>query len=453
MTRRIVLALLVLSVVLVAAAAVPLGLSITERERLAFRIETQAAARVIAASAEEHLSDHESATGMVTGLAEAAKAGHCAAVYDAQGQPIGTTPCPVPPGPAEELTGRALKGQEPAPREVHGRLVAAEPVGSFRQPTGAVVLSRSTDPLDDRITIAWAWIGLVAAVGVAASALLSVRLARWVGRPLTTLDTAARHLGEGRLGERADVSGGPPEVRRLAATFNTMAARTEALIHGHQAVVADVSHQLRTPLAALRLRLDLLATAGPDSAPELLASAQDEVGRLSRLVDGLLAVARAEQTVPKPVAVPVDEVAAERVAAWEPVAQEKGIRLTFRGGTGAGPVVSLGPDALEQVLDNLLDNALDAVPDGGTVTVDRSRRPDGVRLRIVDDGPGMTPEARDQAFRRFGNTKARGTGLGLAIVHRLITANGGSIRLEDSPGGGLTVVIDLPLWRDADRAS
>ncbi|MEU8515874.1 HAMP domain-containing sensor histidine kinase [Kitasatospora sp. NPDC048722] len=452
MTRRIVLALLVLSVVLVAAAAVPLGLSITERERLAFRDETQAAARVIAASAEEHLSDHESAAGMVTDLAEAAKAGDCAAVLDAHGQPIGATPCPVQAGPAAQLAGLALKGQEPAPREAHGRLLAAEPVGSFRQPTGAVVLSRSTDPLDDRITVAWAWIGLVAAAGVAASALLSVRLARWVGRPLTTLDTAARHLGEGRLGERADVTGGPPEVRRLAATFNTMAARTEALIHGHQAVVADVSHQLRTPLAALRLRLDLLATAGPDSAPELLVSAQDEVGRLSRLVDGLLAVARAEQTVPKPVAVRVDEVAADRVAAWEPVAQEKGIRLTFRG-AGGGPVVSLGPDHLEQVLDNLLANALDAIPEGGTVTVDRTRGPDGVRLRVVDDGPGMTPEARDQAFRRFGNAKARGTGLGLAIVHRLITANGGGIRLEDTAGGGLTVVLDLPLRRDADRTS
>lgn len=86
-------------------------------------------------------------------------------------------------------------------------------------------------------------------------------------------------------------------------------------------------------------------------------------------------------------------------------------------------------------------------------TADRTRGPDGVRLRIVDDGPGMPPQARDQAFRRFGNTKASGTGLGLAIVHRLITANGGGIQLADTPGGGLTVVLDLPLWRDADRTS
>ncbi|WP_371478913.1 HAMP domain-containing protein [Kitasatospora sp. NBC_00315] len=142
-----------------------------------------------------------------------------------------------------------------------GGLLAAEPVGDFRQPGGAVVLARSTTPLDTRIAVTWAWIALIGVGGLAASALVSVWLARWVGRPLTALDTAAQHLGEGELGERAAVTGGPPEVRRLAATFNTMAARTEALIHGHQAVVADVSHQLRTPLTALRLRLDLLAAA------------------------------------------------------------------------------------------------------------------------------------------------------------------------------------------------
>ncbi|MFD0274184.1 sensor histidine kinase [Kitasatospora sp. NPDC127111] len=447
MTRRIVLALLALTVVVVAAAAVPLGLSITEREHLAFRDKAQAAARVIASSTEEYLSDHEPATAMNADLAEAARAGDCAAVFDARGRLVASTPCPITrSGEAGDLVNETLTGHEPEPPETEGRLLAAEPVGTFRQPAGAVVLSRSTAPLDTRITVAWAWISLVAVGGVAAAALVSVRLARWVGRPLTTLDTAAQHLGEGRLGERATVSGAPPEIRRLATTFNTMAARMEALIHGHQAVVADVSHQLRTPLAALRLRLDLLATATPDGAPELLASAQEEVARLSRLVDGLLAVARAEQAVPRPVPVRVNEVAIDRVAAWEPIAQERGIHLTSHC-QDSSPV-ALGPDHLEQVLDNLLANALDAVADGGAVTLDSALGPDTVRLRVVDDGPGMTLEAREQAFRRFGNPKARGSGLGLAIVHRLITANGGSIALEDTPGGGLTAVLDLPTWHD-----
>src|SRR5439155_26804513 len=130
-------------------------------------------------------------------------------------------------------------------------------------------------------------------------------LARWVGRPLSDLDAAAQKLGGGALDTRSPTGQGPPEVRRLALTFNTMAGRLEALVHGHQAMMADVSHQLRTPLAALRLRLDLLAQdADADTGAEL-AGAQGEIARLSRLVDGLLAVARAENSVTGPASVDV----------------------------------------------------------------------------------------------------------------------------------------------------
>jgi signal transduction histidine kinase len=277
--------------------------------------------------------------------------------------------------------------------------------------------------------------------------LLSVRLARWVSRPLSTLDAAAQRLGEGELGERTAVDGGPPEVRRLAATFNTMAGRTEALVHGHRAVIADVSHQLRTPLAALRLRLDVLAAGAEGDTAAELAAAQVEIARLSRLVDGLLAVARAEQTTPRRVAVRVDEVVEERVAAWSPVAEERGVRLT--ASTGSALTAAVGVGHLEQVLDNLVANALDAVDDGGSVTVGLRSVGRSVEVRVRDDGPGMGAEAKAVAFHRFGNPEARGTGLGLAIVHRLVTANGGAVRLEDTPGGGLTVVLELPLWTGA----
>ena len=445
MTRRITLVLLILTVVLLTAAAVPLGLSITQREHVAFRDKTQAATRVIASSAEEYLSDGLPPDAMRADLAAAQQAGDCAAVYDNSGQLVASTPCTAAQGEqGRELAVETLSGREPEPPEGEGRLLAAEPAGDFRRPAGAVVLARSTAPLDTRIAATWGWIALIGAGGIAAATLVSLRLARWVGRPLTTLGNAAQRLGEGELGERAAVVGGPPEVRRLAATFNTMAARTEALIHGHQAVVADVSHQLRTPLAALRLRLDLLAAAPVDTAPELLASAQDEVGRLSRLVDGLLAVARAEQAVPRPVAVRVEEVVQDRLAVWEAVALERGIVLTSRC-SGSAPV-SFGAGDLEQVLDNLLANALDAVPDGGAVTIDSAAGPDTLRLRVVDNGPGMSAEAKAAAFRRFGNPQGRGSGLGLAIVHRLLTANGATVRLEDTPGGGLTAVLELPLW-------
>ncbi|WP_328636019.1 HAMP domain-containing sensor histidine kinase [Streptomyces canus] len=452
MTRRITWTLLVLTSVLLVLAVVPLAVSLTARERVAYRDSQRAATRVIAAAAEEHLSDHKPPTAMRRELEAAARAGDCAAVYDTSGRVLASTSCTAAQGEeAEELVKDVLAGHEPEPPENEGRLVAAEPAGEVRRPAGAVVLARSADPLDARIAAIWGWSAAIGVAGLAASALLSVRLARWVSRPLSTLDVSARRLGEGALDERADVGAGPPEVRRLAATFNTMAARMEALVHGHRAVIADVSHQLRTPLAALRLRLDVLAAdAGGDTAAEF-AAAQEEIARLSRLVDGLLAVARAEQAAPRPTAVRIDEVVAERAAAWSPVAEERDVRLTVVS-EGPALTVALGAGHLEQILDNLIANAVDAVPEGGSITLDRGTVGDAVRVFVRDDGPGMTEEARAVAFRRFGNPQARGAGLGLAIVHRLVTVNGGTARLEDTPGGGLTVVLALPLWPERGAA-
>lgn len=205
-------------------------------------------------------------------------------------------------------------------------------------------------------------------------------------------------------------------------------------MHGHRAVIADVSHQLRTPLAALRLRLDVLGTGAEGDTAAELDAAQEEIARLSRLVDGLLAVARAEQATPRPTMVRVEEVVAERVAAWSPVAQERGVRLS--ASEGPALTASLGSGHLEQILDNLIANALDAVPDEGNVAVGHQVVGGSAQVWVRDDGPGMTDEAKAVAFRRFGNPAARGTGLGLAIVHRLVTANGGGARLEDTPGGG-----------------
>jgi signal transduction histidine kinase len=254
------------------------------------------------------------------------------------------------------------------------------------------------------------------------------------------------------------VDSGPPELRRLATTFNTMAGRLEALVHGNRAVIADVSHQLRTPLAALRLRLDLLA-ADPDPDPETtgheLAGALEELARLSRLVDGLLAVARAENVVPVPAAVDVADVARERVVAWHPVADDRGIVLEAGeagrdAGRGGGwgtrsPVLAwMGEGHLEQVLDNLIANALDALSAGGHVTVTTTATTAGARISVADDGPGMSAEDRERAFLRFTTSNPNGTGLGLAIVHRLVTSNGGTAKLTETPGGGLTAILEFP---------
>jgi signal transduction histidine kinase len=307
---------------------------------------------------------------------------------------------------------------------------------------GVVVLARSTAELEERLRVLWAGLAAIAAAGLVAGALVAVGFARWVGRPLSALDAAAQRLGGDALDTRSVTGQGPPEVRRLASTFNAMAGRLEALVHGHRATMADVSHQLRTPLAALRLRLDVLAQdADPDTAAEL-ADAQEEIARLSRLVDGLLAIARAENVVTEPVAVAVDEVIGDRVAAWAPVADEREVTLAVSGPCQVR--ASLGAGHLEQILDNLLANALDAVPAGGHIRVGALADGRGVQIVVADDGSGMSQAQQEGAFRRFASNTSGGTGLGLAIVHRLVTSNGGSAALSDTVGGGLTVTLDLP---------
>ncbi|MEU9078742.1 HAMP domain-containing sensor histidine kinase [Kitasatospora sp. NPDC048538] len=447
MTRRIALTVLALVTVLLVLAVVPLGALLTQREETSFRGTAQAAARTLASAAEEHLSDHKPDTDMLELLDDTQDEGGCAAVYDASARVIARTSCAAATSAtAHRLVASTLAHPDTVTRRSGDALTAATPIGDEAAPVGVAVLVRSTDPLDDRIAAVWGWLALIGVVGFGLGTLVSVRLARWVGRPLQAVDAAARRLGEGALDVRAPADSGPEEVRRLAATFNTMAARTEALVHGHRAVTADVSHQLRTPLTALRLRLDLLAADAEGEDAAELAGAQEEIARLSRLVDGLLAAARAENAVPTPVHVRLDDVVAERIAAWEPVAAERRVGLAAH--CPGRPVVFLSGGHLEQLLDNLLANALDAVPAGGTVRLETAPAAPsfgtGTELRVIDDGPGMSPEARAAAFRRFGNAQARGTGLGLAIVHRLATANGGTARLEETPGGGLTVVLELP---------
>lgn len=486
MVRRIALAFAALVTVLLVAAVIPLGAAMQSREEESFRFTTVSAARQLTAAAEETLSDHHPPDAMNLAIAETAQRGDCAAVYDPGGAKVASTSCTAASDiPAVALATRAMTKQAQQVARDGDWLRTAIPVGDNGD-AGVVVLARSADPLDDRVEAMWTWLALTAAGCLLLGVALAVGLARWVGRPLRALDGAAAQLGDGALDVRAPSEAGPPEVRRLAATFNRMAERMQTLVDAHRGWVADVSHQLRTPLTALRLRLDVLAGeaaeatasaqssrdtdrasggpgpsnaspsptganggSGPGPGPwqgsdlaSELAGVQEEIERLSRLVDGLLAVARAEAAVPRREPVPVDVVADERVAAWEPVAHENGQDLTAVAGEASWAL--LAPGDLEQILDNVIANALAAVPAGGHIRVvtdtDRGR----VRIRVVDDGPGMSEPAKQAAFRRFGQSSGAGSGLGLAIVYRLVTANSGQVRLEDSAGGGLTVAITLP---------
>jgi len=443
MARRIVLTMLALIGALLVTTVVPMGLITTGHERSSFQQETMLSARALAGLAEDRLADPPPAgvAAVAGALGQARRAGEQVRVYSASRRLVTGTGGDAAI-PAATLT-TALRGRTVVDTSVDDRLQVTVPVPGdrARAVVGAVVLSRSSAELEERVGVLWSWLGAVALAGLAAAAVAAIALARWVSRPLSALDAAAQRLGGGALDTRSAAGNGPPEVRRLARNFNGMAGRLESLVHGNRATMADVSHQLRTPLAALRLRLDVLCQDSDPETAEELAGAQDEIARLSHLVDGLLALARAESVLIEPVTIRADEVIRDRAAAWRPVAEERGVELRP---SCAGPVLAVaGEGHLEQILDNLLANALDAVPAGGHVQVSAAADGDGARVVVADDGPGMTPRQQQMAFRRFASSTPGGAGLGLAIVHRLVTSNGGSAVLSDTPGGGLTVTVNL----------
>ncbi len=449
MTRRVAAALLVLTVALLIAAVVPLALGAIAHERDSFVEDTARTAASIAGIAEARLGDGVADDpALSAALVTAARQGDELLLLNSHGRVV------VSQGVPQDAAWRQLVAQstlqnDPTTELTNNRVIAVQTVWDDGKlggtAIGTVVLERPTGPLNQNIANLWLYLVGLSGAAIAAAVLIAIYFARWVGRPLARLDTAARKIADGDLTVRAKTRYGPPELRRMAATFNMMAGRLEALVHGHRAMLADASHQLRTPLTALRLRLDLLAADSAPAAAAELAGAQEEIARLSRLVDGLLATARAESVTEQLEQIDVVEAVSERVAAWQPVADGNGVKLLADAPSPApAALVALGAGHLEQILDNLLDNAIEAIgAAGGTVRVSVAKSETGITLTVADDGPGMTPHERSRAFLRYTTGSQNGTGLGLAIVHRLVTANGGTIKLADTPGGGLTVEVEF----------
>jgi signal transduction histidine kinase len=230
-----------------------------------------------------------------------------------------------------------------------------------------------------------------------------------------------------------------------------MADRLEELLRTQRTFVADASHQLRTPLTALRLRLENLEDELDPEQGQDLTPALAEADRLSRVVDGLLSLARTEGT--RPVREPVDIGAAlrDRVDAWSALAEERHVRLSdewaARGAVERPALTALVcPGHIEQVLDNLLSNALDATPPGGAVSLGAERVDGTIEIHVVDTGPGMTAADRTRAFDRFWRPEGarhEGSGLGLAIVAQLVRVSGGTTWLDPADGGGVDAVVRL----------
>ncbi|MFE7654996.1 ATP-binding protein [Streptomyces bottropensis] len=312
---------------------------------------------------------------------------------------------------------------------------------------GAVRIMFSTDHLTYRLWTIWGFRAALAVVVLLAAAIIGVYAARRLTAPLRQLNEMASKMSDGDLTARSPVTG-PQETQTLARTLNQAGERLDTLIASQRIFVADASHQLRTPLTALRLSLDNIADGTDDEfVREDVEQATAEVVRMSRLVNGLLVLARAEAKVTAAEPLSLREVIRERLDVWRPAADERGVTITLRGSADGRPLVLASPGHLDQVLDNVLSNALEVSPDGATITVLVESRGDEVVLSVLDEGPGMSDAEKSRAFDRFwrgqGLTGRGGSGLGLAVVKQLVTDDNGTVALKNAPGGGLCVALTL----------
>jgi signal transduction histidine kinase len=455
--RRLLASYLAVALLVLAALEVPLALAYARNERLDLTDKVERDAVALSTLVEDALEHGTRIPPEVRRVAASydADTGGRVLVVNRRGRslvdsaPTGSTDFSSRPEIAAALGGEIATGTRGSRTLGSDLLYVAVPVASSGVVHGAVRITYPMSAVNARIRRYWSILVLVAVAVLLAATALAYALARWVSKPLDDLEQAASAVGAGDLAARSPVEG-PPEVRRLAVTFNETVSALDHLVRSQDQFVADASHQLRTPLAALRLRLENLERDVEAPGQAELDGALAEVERLSGLVDALLVLARADRATSSPEPIDVEQLVTERLASWEAFAEDAGVTLESR--LEGRLHTSATPGRLEQVLDNLLANALDASPSGSTVAVRGLYVNGDVELHVVDEGPGMTAEEREKAVDRFwrGGSKGDGFGLGLAIVQRLVATDGGRLELRAGASGGLDAVVILARAEQAD---
>lgn len=457
MTRRLLAASLGLTIVVLLVLVVPLGLSFADRERddLLARVERDTVA--VAFFVEDDLDPQAPDKGIdLRALADGyrGRTGGRVVIVDATGIALADSQPPTDadgvgrdfssrPEIAQALRGEVARGTRDSDTLGSALAYVAVPVASGGDVDGVVRISYPTDEIDERVRRNWLVLGGLSIVTLTVAAGVAVVLSRSVTLPLRRLQKVAGDLGAGDLDARATTDVGPPEVRALGVAFNRMAAQLDELLAAQEQFVADASHELRTPLTALKLRLEMV-DGGADTDAAL-----DEVDRMTRLVESLLVLARADRPGPtERDEVDLGAFVEERRDLWEPLAADAGIDLVASAPVGA--TVTATRDRLAQIVDNLISNALDAAPEGSEVHLRCEATPRSVEIHVVDAGAGLTPDERNRAFDRFWRSnhaagRFGGSGIGLAIVRKLAAADGAVVELLDADGGGVDAVVRYPL--------
>ncbi|MEN8238704.1 MAG: ATP-binding protein [Actinomycetota bacterium] len=449
MIKRLLAGYVAIVLVVAGALAVPFGIVFAERQREQFAVALERDAVVLATIYEDALQ-HDLEIEPLPADTYAQRTGVRVVVVDADGDSVVDTGDVTPrtfssrPEIEAALGGERFTGTRYSSTLQAGLFVVAVPVASGTQIYGAVRLTVFNDDVEDQVQRMWLSLGLVVIVAVGATAVVAFAVARSVTRPIARLGDAAELIAQGDLSARAQIADAPAELAELAATFNDMAERVESLVESQRSFVADASHQLRTPLTALRLKLENLEADASGEELDAYGDLVVEVERLSLLVDQLLELAREGSA--STIQIDVADLISQRVSLWEPVAREQSISLELRIDESVSCDAVALPGALEQILDNLIDNALRYTPGDRACSVVASTDDRGrCRIEVADSGPGVPVDHLDRIFDRFwrGDSDEPGTGLGLAICAHLVRQSGGTITATNVDGGGLSVVVTL----------
>lgn len=336
--------------------------------------------------------------------------------------------------------------------------VISRSFGSASQVRGEAVLEVNLDAARQKLRERWLVVGLVALALGAVLLLGAARVTRWVLRPVHRLNAAVTELETtGRTSHLPE--DGPPELRQLSRSFTAMAQTVSQSIDSQRQLIADTSHELRNPVGALRLRIDLLQlelqTAREHTAA---AGVLAELERVEEILDGVLKLAAAEHRAFEDSArgrasggtkdfidpYPVLQEEAERA---EPAARRAGASILLEEPPDRPVSLACNAAELAQMVGELLNNAVKYAP-GACISVALRERPGAVVIEVSDDGPGLSEDERAAATTRFWrsprNREVRGNGLGMTIVDKLAGANGGRLLLAENPAHGLIARLEFP---------
>ncbi|HZF14156.1 MAG TPA: ATP-binding protein [Thermoanaerobaculia bacterium] len=328
----------------------------------------------------------------------------------------------------------------------------ADPSNRPGEVIGAVLVSQSTLRLRAALVEVRLGIFRVFLGAVLAAIVLSFLIAITIARPLQRLADEARALVDrrGRLLGSFRGSARGDEIGDLARALEELTRRLSGHLRFIESFAADVSHELKNPLAGIRSATELLSEVeDPDDRARFLAVVEREVARMERLLSGMRDITGIDAHLPAEPAPPVDLGALLAELVESARLRTPGVEMALRPSDDAPLVVQASPERLVQLFDNVLDNARSFSPPGGTVTVELAREDGFVRIRVDDPGPGIPEAHRERIFDRFfsyrpGEGKEGHSGLGLAIARAIAEGYGGSITAGPNPGGGARFEVRLP---------